>query len=255
MNEWGRKTAELAQRSDYLDRLYEIYPGETRVRRINTAKKAEIKRHIESGDDISLLRCLLRLEKFPIKDSYVDFLRKYDKGIENNPRTVARICKAVNALGYEGIVSKISAPPEANRVRGPQFKNWLKTQFEFEPMDSFISINKGIVFLDANERILKDFSNQTLNLGLTKRPDFVAKVSGKFIVGEAKFLSAIGGEQSAGFKDGMDLVRARGTGTKVFVADGVIWVVTGCSEYKEINASTNYIFSGLLLKEFLHSIL
>jgi hypothetical protein len=255
MNEWGKKTRELALRTNYLDRLYEIYPGETRTRTVSAEKKNEIKRYLKTGDDKSLLRCLLRLEKFPIKDSYVDFLRKYDKAVENNPRTVKRICEAIKSLGYEGIVSSISAPPEANRVRGPQFKNWLKNHFRFAPMEGFMKTVEGIILLEAHERVLRDFANQKLNLGLIKRPDFVARVSGKFVVGEAKFLSAVGGEQSAGFREGIDLVRSRGTGIKVFIADGVIWVAEGSGEYREIEASTGYIFSGLLLRDFLDSIL
>jgi hypothetical protein len=105
VNEWATRTAKLAQQTDYLDRLYEIYPGETYAREVDSDTSASIRRYLDEGDNASLLRCLLRLQKFPIKDSYVDFLRRFDRSIENNPATVARICGAIRSLGYEGIIS------------------------------------------------------------------------------------------------------------------------------------------------------
>jgi hypothetical protein len=147
----------------------------------------------------------------------------------------------------------ISAPPEANRIRGPQFKNWLRKQFEFVGIDHFRNRESGIVFLEANERITRDFCNQQLNMGLTKRPDFLAKVNARYIVGEAKFLTSIGGEQSAGFSDGINLLQRRGKGIKVFVLDGVVWVAPTSREYHEIEETTYYILSALLLRDFLES--
>lgn len=49
--------------------------------------------------------------------------------------------------------------------------------------------------LDVNEEVAKDFCNSVLKVGLTKRPDFVAKAGARYVIEEAKFLSAIGGNQ------------------------------------------------------------
>jgi hypothetical protein len=49
----------------------------------------------EAGDDLELLRELLKLPKFPINDPYVTFLRGDERSLEKNPQTVSRIDRRV----------------------------------------------------------------------------------------------------------------------------------------------------------------
>lgn len=202
-----------------------------------------------------MLRFLLSLKRFPIKDSYVSFLRTYDAAIDKNPRTVSRLCGNLYDLGVEGVIRSLSEPPEANRLRGPQFRNWLRRNFKCVDVETFKKSSRGVVLLEASEKVMLEFCNKTLNLGITKRPDLLAKSAGKFIVGEAKFLTALGGNQSRGFEDAVRLAtKTTGKAFKVFILDGVIWVSPGSQEFKRIEYSSINVFSALLLRDFLKNV-
>lgn len=109
--------------------------------------------------------------------------------------------------------------------------------------------------LEANEKQIVDFCNIELRLGLSKRPDFVAKSGKTYIVGEAKFLSSLGGNQGRGLDDAIKLAsNTSGNAYKVAVVDGVLWIQSGSQEYKKIEHSNIYVFSALLLERFLKSI-
>ena len=77
MNEWIRNSINLANNSNYLDRLFEIYPTiPNQPRKISKEKWYNIEVAYNNRDDRSLLTHLLYLDLFPIKDSYVAFLKK-----------------------------------------------------------------------------------------------------------------------------------------------------------------------------------
>ena len=46
-----------------------------------------------------------------------------------------------------------------------------------------------------------------MGVGISKRPDLVAKSNSSYVIGEAKFLSQLGGSQDRGFDDGMALAK------------------------------------------------
>ncbi|MDE3058220.1 MAG: restriction endonuclease, partial [Bacteroidota bacterium] len=97
--------------------------------------------------------------------------------------------------------------------------------------------------------------NTHLNLGMSKRPDFVAKSRKKYIVGEAKFLSSLGGDQGRGLDDALKLaLNPSGRSYKVVIVDGVLWISPGSQEFKKVEHANAPIFSALLLKEYLQDI-
>lgn len=254
MDAWARKTARLAQTGNYLDRLQEIYPVVPKARVVPERAIQEIEGAFKKRDRVSLLKVLLRLERFPYDESYAKYLRADPNAITRNPRTVERICGILFEMGLEKVITGVTAPKEANTRRGTEFKRWAKENFKFVAPRAFKDSKSGVVFLNAPDTELRNFANSVLGAGLSKRPDFVAKARRKFVIGEAKFLSNAGGNQGRAFTDAMEVAaHPTGTAVKVAVLDGIVWI-EGSSFYRRIEASSVHIFSALLLRDFLHSL-
>jgi len=255
MNEWSNKTLELVTKKNYLDQLQAIYAHEEGERDVSDEVLNSIRKAYKGRDEESLLSQLLGLEKFPYKDSYVGFLRKDRAAIKRNPEAVKRICDRLYAMGIESVISGVTQSKEANTRRGPQFSNWIKKNFKVVDLDAFKKSTSGIVILGSGELEARDFCNKTLGIGISKRPDIVAKSGKKYVVGEAKFLSSTGGNQGRAFDDGIHLAsNASGSAYKIFVLDGIHWIERGSDQFKRIDHSTASIFSILLLKKFLSSV-
>lgn len=254
MDAWARKTARLAQTGDYLDRLQEIYPVAPKARRVAEGTIQTIREAFQKMDRAALVKVLLRSERFPYDESYAKYLRADPGALQRNPKTVERICNILFGMGLEKIVEGVMAPKKANTGRGNEFKRWAKAHFKFADLKTFKDSKSGVIFLDAHDTELRDFANSTLNTGLAKRPDFVAKSGRKFVIGEAKFLGETGGNQRTAFRDAMGVAaHPTGTAIKVAVLDGVVWI-KGSSFYNAVEASSVHIFSALLLKDFLGAV-
>jgi hypothetical protein len=212
---------------------------------------SDIRSSFSRGNNTELLNKLLSLERFPYKDSYVGFLRKDRTAIGRNPQTVQRICDRLYAMGIDKVIEGVSQSKEANQRRGPQFRAWVNANFRRVGLSDFRRSTTGIVVLEATELEARNFCNTELGVGISKRPDLVAKSGRKYVIGEAKFLSSSGGNQGRAFDDGMNLAtNASGSAYKVFVLDGVLWIETGSNEYNRIEHSTAAVFSALLLRDF-----
>jgi hypothetical protein len=123
-------------------------------------------------------------------------------------------------------------------------------------IDEFKASTDGIVLLNTSELEAKDFCNREIGVGISKRPDLVAKSGRNYIIGEAKFLSQTGGSQDRGFDDGMALAKnPSGRAYKVFIMDGVFWIETGNARFKQIEYGTAAVFSVLLLEKYLLSLI
>jgi len=256
MNYWSQKTLDLVTAQNYLDKLQIIYPHEEGERQVDEEALESIKSSFIAKDNFQLLDKLLGLEKFPYKDSYVAFLRKDRTAIERNPQTVERICPYLYKMGLKGVLDGIKQSKEANMRRGPQFVNWVRSKFPVLELDEFKKSKQGVVVLGGNELSAKNFCNSEFNLAVSKRPDLVAKVNNKYVVGEAKFLSSTGGNQGTGFEDGIKLAtNSSGTAYKIFVLDGIHWIEKGSAQHKRIESTQATILSVLLLNEFLDSLL
>jgi len=245
----------LVNNQDYLDRLQQVYPHEEGERDIDQNTLDSIRQSFEERDNIALLNKLLNLDKFPYKDSYVAFLRKDRTAIERNPRTVHRICDRLYAMGIDDVIEGATRPKEANTRRGNQFRAWARRNFDWVDMRRFQFSQAGVVMLDATELEARNFCNTVMGVGISKRPDIVAKSGRRYIIGEAKFLSSTGGNQGRAFDDGMLLANnSSGNAFKVFVLDGIHWIEAGSEQHHRIEYGTAAIFSVLLLQEFLDNV-
>ena len=255
MNTWAKKTLRLVDRTDYLDRLQEIYPHQEGEREFDSATLVSIKDSFDERDNISLINKLLDLEKFPYKDSYVGFLRRDRTSIARNPQTVERICDRLYQMGFENVIAGATQPKEANTRRGNQFSFWTKANFHWVSINDFRVSTRGVVMLDASELEARNFCNTEMGVGIAKRPDMVAKSGRNYVIGEAKFLSSTGGNQARAFDDGMALAtNTSGSAYKIFILDGIHWIERGSEQFKRIDYGTAAVFSVLLLHEFLKSI-
>jgi hypothetical protein len=257
MNEWAKRTLSLVEHEDYLDRLQEIYPHHDKERDVSQTVIDKIKTSFAAErDDFELLSNLLRLKKFPYDDSYIAFLRKDKDALRRNPKTVERICNNLYKMGVDKVIEGLMQPKKANQQRGNSFQVWTRKKFSLLEADEFSLSHNGIFLLDGTDDVLQNFCNNVLRAGYTKKPDMVAKVNEKYIIGEAKFASSTGGNQGTGFEDGITIASdIHGRAHKIFLLDGVYWVHKGTKQYKAIDHSAANIFSALLLQDFLNSLL
>jgi Tsp45I type II restriction enzyme len=256
MNEWIRRSIEVANGRGYLDRLHEVYPVTREAEReLPPEVKAELRAVYDRRDNSALLAVLLKLPKFPIKDPYVAFLRKKEAFLALNPRTVERIVKYLYSMGFERMTEGIEEPKEFNRQIGTLFKRWLpKMGYPVLGEDEFRR-HRGIGLLKGSNGELMRFANGALGCDLSKGPDLIAKSGSRHVVGEAKFLTDIGGHQNAQFQDALRLLRGRGgNALRIGILDGVVWIKDGTQMYRTVCQLEQTALSALLLKDLLESL-
>jgi len=257
MNKWVQKSIQIANSPGYLDKLYEVYPytpeGE---RKIPVEVQQELKKNYNEQNKIELVKILMKLEKFPIDDPYIGFLRK-ERGIflEYNPQTVSRIAERVLSIGFEKMMEGIKEPKKVSRQSGSLFRRWVSNlDFPILPEGRFKTY-KGIAILDGTNGQLRDFANNELRCNLGKKPDFLAKAGENYIVGEAKFLTAGGGGQDRGFDDAIILLMGTdGNAIRIAILDGVAWIKNSTRMYRTICQLEKVALSALLLKDFLEDL-
>lgn len=256
MNDWIKKSIEIANSQGYLDKLQGVYPVlQETERKIDPEVRKELKRNYNREDDKALIERLLDLPKFPVKDPYVAFLRKNKIFLEHNPQTVSRITERIRAMGFEAMIESISEPKEFNRQIGTLFKKWIPKLNYPILLESEFETCKEIAFLQGSDTQLKDFANENLDCNLDKGPDFLAKVGNAYVIGEAKFLTDYGGHQNAQFEDALRLLRGKkGKTIRIVVLDGVVWIKDGTKMYKTVCELEETALTALLLKEFLESL-
>ena len=256
MNKWVQKSIEIANAQRYLDRLSEVHPVTLEARRVLPNEiKSQLKDAYNRRDGIKLIRALLRLDKFPIKDPYIAFLREKGEFVDYNPETLARIAQTLFSMSFEELIQGCEEPKEFNRQIGTLFRKWLpKLGYPFLAEDEF-SKHKDIAFLSGGNGEKMDYANRVLGCNLSKGLDLLAKASSNYIIGEAKFLTDIGGHQNAQFQDAMRLIEGNeGAAIRIAVLDGVVWIKGKAKMYKRICEVEGIILSALLLKDFLESL-
>jgi len=256
MDKWIERSIEIANSPGYLDKLHEIYPVvQETTRKVSLEIKRELEEIFKSEDNTILIKKLLGLPKFPIKDPYVAFLRKRDVFIQYNPKTVNRIAERVRAMGFNAMIASLEEPKEFNRQIGTLFGKWIrKIGHQMLDWDELKIHFGGIAFLRGGDALLKDFANKELGCDLDKGPDFIAKAKGTYIVGEAKFLTDYGGHQNAQFEDALRLLKnSAGRAIRIAVLDGVVWIQNGSKMFRTICALKVTALTALLLMEFLEN--
>jgi hypothetical protein len=251
---------EFASQRNYLDELFKVYPTiPDGIRDIDEEKWYHVKESFNAHDNISLITHLLYMDIFPIKDSYVAYLKRDSSAIERNPNTINRLCGRLYEMGLDEIFDKCSAPKETNRQIGPLFKKWLtKGGLGIKPVSIHaFEDGKDNAVLDATDAEMKQWCARHLNYTRDKGLDFVGRFNGRYIIGEAKFLTDFGGHQNAQFADAISTITTKNVkAEKIAILDGVLYIKGNNKMYRDI--TTTYkdynIFSALLLREYLYSL-
>lgn len=266
MNYWTKVSVEFAQQRNYLDQLYKVYPITPNLRReLSKSKIENIKSAYESGINEDLVKSLLDLDLFPIKDSYVAYLKRDKSAIDRNPQTINRIAGNLFQMGFEDIIDKCTAPKETNRQIGPMFKQWVDKGTIGAPIyknfNDFLNCNDNCI-LNMSDAEMEKFARDYLGFKREKGIDFIAKFNNKYVIAEAKFITDFGGHQNAQFDDAVRTMQSDFSDKKVenefipiAIMDGVLYIKGNNKLYNYLkNHPDQTIISALVLREYLYSL-
>jgi hypothetical protein len=253
-------SSEYAEQKSYLDDLFQVYPTIPEgIRNIDDGIWKSIEDAFNRKDNEKLVNELLKMDLFPIKDSYIAYLKRDKSAIERNPKTINRIAGRLYDIGLNKIYEKCSEPKETNRQIGPMFKRWLqKKSLGIMPVSlkKFISTNDDAI-LEGTDSEMMAFAKKELNYNRNKGLDFVARFNGKYVIGEAKFLTDFGGHQNTQFEDAISTIEDTNINAiRLAILDGVLYIRSNNKMYKYISSPyKDYnIMSALVLREFLYQI-
>lgn len=261
MNHWTSLSIKYANQKSYLDDLFRVYPTIPEgIRDIDEDKWAKVEDAFNVKNNNLLIEELLGLDLFPIKDSYVAYLRRDRSAIRRNPNTVNRICGRIYEIGLTKLFEKCSEPKETNRQIGPMFRNWIRTMpLGIQPVkqEQFMNDDNNAI-LDAADDEMRLFAREHLGFTRNKGLDFIARFNKKYVVGEAKFLTDFGGHQNAQFQDAIQTLESTVIDNvmKIAILDGVLYIKSDSKMYKSLlnEYKEHNIMSALILREFLYSI-
>ena len=260
LNPWTQLSIEYANQRSYLDDLFQVYPTiPDGIRELNVEHWKNVKKAFEKRDNTALLKNLVKLNLFPIKDSYVAYLKRDKTALERNPATAVRLSGRLYEMGLDTIYARCSEPKETNRQIGPLFKRWLnKKSLGIQPvkLEQFLATKENAV-LDASDAQMMAFAREHLNYKHNKGLDFVGRFNGKYVIGEAKFLTDFGGHQNAQFNDAISTIKTKNVkAIKIAILDGVLFIKGKNKMYKDITGKLKdeNIMSSLVLREFLYQL-
>ena len=111
MNPWTKLSVDYANQRSYLDDLFQVYPTIPEgIRNIDGELWEYIEKAFETRDNNLLINNLLKLNLFPIKDSYVAYLKRDKTSLERNPATAARLSGRLYEMGLNEIYARCSEP-------------------------------------------------------------------------------------------------------------------------------------------------
>lgn len=262
MNYWTDLSIELATQRDYLDQLFKVYPLEAELikRDLKEEKVAEIMDYFNTDKNSDLLKALLKLEKFPINDSYVGFLKSEPKALVNNPKTILRLTAKLKLLGIEEILKRSAQPKETNTQIGPMFKKWmatnpLQTTIFTSPVEFESSKEDGILL--ASDGAMKSSASRLCNYNQPKGLDFLGRFNKKLVIGEAKFISAEGGNQRNQIRTTRQMLDDNTVkALRIAIFDGIIYL----PKHKNLlslvadDYNPHLTISSLLLSDYVYSL-
>lgn len=259
MNHFTQLSIELANQRDYLDQLFRVYPlAPDSIREIDKTCWNKIETSYNNGDNVALFRALLDLDLFPIKDGYVPYFRRDNSAIDRNPQTINRICGRVRELGIDKLYEKCTQPKETNRQMGPLFRRWLQSgALGVSPTDERTFLHSsGNAILDGSDSQLMEFAKRHLGYNREKGLDFLGRFNGKFVIGEAKFISDEGGHQNDQFLDCITTLDTpvNDNVVKVGILDGVLYIPGKKKMYTTITTKNVNIMSAIILRDYLYSL-
>ena len=260
MNYWTKLSVQYAAQKSYLDDLFQVYPTiPDGIREVDKNKWKNIEKEFNHKNNEGLISELLKMELFPIKDSYVAYLKRDKSAIKRNPKTINRIAGRLYEMGLNKIYEKCAEPKETNRQIGPMFKQWLKKKaLGVMPVSikEFISTKEDAI-LDGTDTEMMTFAKQELNYNRNKGLDLVARFNGKYVIGEAKFLTDFGGHQNTQFEDAISTIEDTNiNAVRVAILDGVLYINSNNKMHAYISNSykDHNIMSALVLREFLYQL-
>ena len=87
MNYWTKLSIEYANQRSYLDDLFQVYPTIPEgIREIDENRWANIEQAFHQQNNDTLIKELLKLDLFPLKDSYIAYLKQDISSIGRNPK-------------------------------------------------------------------------------------------------------------------------------------------------------------------------
>jgi hypothetical protein len=260
MNKWLKLSIDYANNNSYLDDLLQVYPiimGSPRT--LDLKIWGDIENAFNTQNNIFLIESLLKLELFPVKDSYVGSLRIDSNNITKNPKTIKRICTNLYTMGLTKIKEECIKPKETNRQMAPHFKTWARKSlgFPLNKLNIFQQTTANAI-LDAGDKVLSTFAKSLGYNNGDKGLDIVVRSNNTYVFGEAKFITTEGGNQDKSFAEIIGILSSF-KNTKntqcIAIIDGISWFKDS-AHYKLL--TTNYkdynIMSALVLKEFLSKI-
>lgn len=268
MNYWTELSVIYASQRNYLDELYRVYPIVPNLKReISDGLWTRIEKAYNEQDNVELVKSLLKLDLFPIKDSYVAYLRRDPSSVKRNPNTINRIAGNLHQLTLDKIYEKCTEPKETNRQIGPMFKRWISQGSLgceiYTNEQQFLNSQDNAV-LNISDEAMKNFAINYLGYKrINKGLDFIARFNGKYVIAETKFLTDFGGHQDAQFEDAVATMnfelmvpnQLNAEVIKISIMDGVLYIAGNNKMYKHlVNYSNEIILSALVLREFLYSI-
>lgn len=115
MNHWLSLSIEYANQRSYLDDLFKVYPTiPDGIRMLDPELWQGAEQAFIAQDNEALVRAFLKFERFPIKDSYVSYLRRDKGAILRNPKTIDRLAGRLYELGLNKLWESCSQPKETN---------------------------------------------------------------------------------------------------------------------------------------------
>lgn len=259
MNYWTKFSIEYANQRNYLDDLFSVYPTiPNGIRDIDQELWKEVEKSFNKQDNTSLIENLLKLELFPIKDSYVAYLKRDKTAIDRNPKTIDRLSGRLYEMRLDKIFERATEPKETNRQIGPLFRRWVNKGslgIKPVPLKEFMSSNDNAI-LDAGDNEMMNFAKEHLKYKHKKGLDLVARFNGKYVIGEAKFLTDFGGHQNAQFNDAIATAKSKVNTITIAILDGVLYIPGQNKMYQSITKEHKKlnIMSTLVLREFLYQI-
>ena len=112
--------------------------------------------------------------------------------------------------------------------------------------------NNANAILAGSDAQLKEYAQRYLGYTRDKGVDFLGRFNGKYIIGEAKFISDEGGHQNDQFLDAMTTLRSRTRDNVINVAilDGVLYIPSRKKMYTSITSENIPVFSALVLRDY-----
>lgn len=103
---------------------------------------------------------------------------------------------------------------------------------------------------------MMSFAKQHLGYKRDKGIDFLGRFNGKYVIGEAKFISDEGGHQNDQFLDAMTTIQEENSDDVRYIAilDGVLYIPGRKKMYTMITSQDIPVMSALLLRDYLYNL-